>query len=179
MAALQSLGLHKPAALQYLIAESILPEDCTERDYTWETYDDSDDEGIDEVVATDYHVVWSRGGVVRKMFNFVVEQEKVIQALLTWFPADGLSNASTQGQYATGSYRNSNGFLAQGTQPTSEGNAQDSQAARAVERRVRALVVFLKSQAHLFPLRIGYPTSLLTICLCGTACLSDGVARYP
>jgi anaphase-promoting complex subunit 1 len=136
MAALRSLGLHTPAALQYLVAESILSADSTERDYTWETYYDPDDEHTDQIVTTEYHVAWTRGGLVRKIFNFTVEQEKVIQALLTWFPteepAEGTSKPSSD--------------------PTDDPDASASwhQSPRMVEGRARALVVILKSQAHVF-----------------------------
>jgi anaphase-promoting complex subunit 1 len=153
MAALRSLGLHKPAALQYLIAESILHEDSTERDYAWETYHDSDEEGhTDEVLTTDYHVVWSRGGVVRKMYNFAMEQEKVIQAVLTWFPTEEPNTTTSQASGGTESGRIdlSKTFLTQGTQPATDPNAPASQSPRIVEGKARALVVFLKSQAHVF-----------------------------
>jgi hypothetical protein len=136
MAALRSLGLHTPAALQYLVAESILSADSTERDYTWETYYDPDDEHTDQIVTTEYHVAWTRGGLVRKIFNFTVEQEKVIQALLTWFPteepAEGTSKPSSD--------------------PTDDPDASATwhQSPRMVEGRARALVVILKSQAHVF-----------------------------
>ncbi|KAF2707454.1 hypothetical protein K504DRAFT_437062 [Pleomassaria siparia CBS 279.74] len=153
MAALRSIGLHKPAALQYLIAESILSEDSTEHDYNWETYGDGDSDGVtEEVVTTEFHVVWSRGGVVRKVFNFEIEQERVIQALLTWFPTEEPSNAVAQGLGAAdfSRYDTSKTFLTQGTQPATDPNAPNDQPPRTVEIRSRALVVFLKSQAHVF-----------------------------
>jgi anaphase-promoting complex subunit 1 len=153
MAALRSIGLHKPAALQYLIAESILSEHSTEHDYTWETYANVDAGGVtEEVVTTEFHVVWSRGGVVRKIFNFEIEQERVIQALLTWFPTEEPSNATSQGRGVAdhSGLDQSQTFLTQGTQPATDPNAPNDQSPRTVEVRSRALVVFLKSQAHVF-----------------------------
>ncbi|KAH7138253.1 negative regulator of mitosis [Dendryphion nanum] len=154
MAALRSIGLHKPAALQYLIAEGILNNDSTEIDYTWDNYTDGGQDAItDEVLTTQHHVVWSRGGVVRKMFNFEMEQEKVIQALLTWFPTQELvaagSQASERGTEYSGN-KTSETFLFQGTQPAADPNVSSYQTPRTVEGRTRALVVFLKSQAHVF-----------------------------
>ncbi|KAF2623369.1 hypothetical protein BU25DRAFT_400779 [Macroventuria anomochaeta] len=154
MASLRSIGVHKPAALQYLVTESILNEDCTEGDYVWDTYPDESPEGpTDEVVTTEYHVVWSRGGIVRKAFNFEIEKEKVIQALLTWFPLEEPSGATTHGlgrgvEYS--GHEQSKAFLTQGTQPATDPNAAADDAANVVETRARALVVFLRSQAHVF-----------------------------
>ncbi|KAF2252639.1 hypothetical protein BU26DRAFT_453048 [Trematosphaeria pertusa] len=151
MATLRSIGVHKPAALQYLIAESILRDDCTERDYTWDTYHDGGPESPpEEVVTTEYHVVWSRGGVVRKVFNFEIEQEKVIQALLTWFPTEEPSTASSHVLPSGTDIDPSRTFLTQGTQPATDPNAPVDHAPRTVEVKSRALVVFLKSQAHVF-----------------------------
>ncbi|KAF2176422.1 hypothetical protein K469DRAFT_607442 [Zopfia rhizophila CBS 207.26] len=154
MAFLRSLGVHKPSALPYLIAESILKEDATDDDYTWETYSDGDSgESIEEeVLTTEYHVVWSRGGVVRKIFNFAIEQEPVIQAILTWFPTEEPSTTVSQvpggAEYSGNDL--SKAFLTQGTQPTTDPNATVQEPRRLVEDRSRALVVFLKSQAYVF-----------------------------
>ncbi|KAF3005008.1 Anaphase-promoting complex subunit 1 [Curvularia kusanoi] len=153
MASLRSIGVHKPAALQYLVAESILSEDCTERDYTWDTYSDEHDGPTDELVATKYHVVWSRGGIVRKVFNFEVEKEKVIQALLTWFPLEEPSAGATPGLRRTAehtSHEYSRAFLTQGTQPATDLSDASQGTDSVVETKARALVVFLRSQAHVF-----------------------------
>ncbi|KAF2800814.1 negative regulator of mitosis [Melanomma pulvis-pyrius CBS 109.77] len=153
MAALRSIGLHKPAALRYLVAEGILPEHSTELDYTWETYDDGEAGGVtEELVTTEFHVVWARGGMVRRMFDFEIEQERVIQALLTWFPSEEPSNTASQGP-GTAEYSGndqSKTFLTQGTQPATDPNDPNDQPPHTVEVRSRALVVFLKSQAHVF-----------------------------
>lgn len=150
MAALHSLGVRKPAALSYLIAESILGEDCTERDYTWETYHDGHGDVVEEVVTTEHHVVWSRGGVVRKVFSFEVEQEKVIQALLTWFPTEERKAAAAGNPNLASETEALRTFLTQGTQPATDPNAPVGPAPFTVEVLSRALVVFLKSQAHVF-----------------------------
>src|SRR5690242_564622 len=147
MASLRSTGVHKPAALQYLVAESILSDDCTERDYVWDTYADENPEGpTDEVVTTEYHVVWSRGGIVRKVFNFEIEKEKVIQALLTWFPLEG----SSEGVAEQKSNQHPKSFLTQGTQPATDPKTAADEASDVIETRARALVVFLRSKAHIF-----------------------------
>ncbi|KZM20036.1 anaphase-promoting complex [Ascochyta rabiei] len=154
MASLRSIGVHRPAALQYLVSESILSEDCTERDYVWDTYADENPERLtDEVVTTEHHVVWSRGGIVRKVFNFAIEKEKVIQALLTWFPVEEPTGAGTQGLGRVAehsSHEQSRAFLTQGMQPATDPSASADDASNIVETRARALVVFLRSQAHVF-----------------------------
>ena len=154
MASLRSIGVHKPAALQYLITESILSEECTERDYVWDTYADENPEGpTDEIVTTEYHVVWSRGDIVRKIFNFEIEKEKVIQALLTWFPVEKPPSTAKHGlgrgtDYS--GYEQSRSFLTQGTQPATDPSSTADDAPYIVETKARALVVFLRSQAHIF-----------------------------
>jgi anaphase-promoting complex subunit 1 len=153
MASLRSIGVHKPAALQYLVSESILTNDSTERDYIWDTYtDDSPDGPTDEIVTTEYHVVWSRGGIVRKAFNFEIEKQRVVQALLTWFPLE-VTSQTTSGatgapEYTGEDYTKS--FLTQGTQPATDPNGPPEQTTSTTEVRARALVVFLRSQAHVF-----------------------------
>lgn len=154
MASLRSIGVHKPAALHYLVRECILTNDSTERDYVWDTYTDETPDGpTDELVTTDHHVVWSRGGVIRKVFNFEVEKEKVVQALLTWFPVEEASHAANDAIGGAAEYSGSDqskSFLTQGTQPATDPNAPVDTTPPTVEVRSRALVVFLRSQAHVF-----------------------------
>ncbi|PVI06975.1 negative regulator of mitosis [Periconia macrospinosa] len=151
MAALHSTGVRKPAALPYLIAESILDQNCTEHDYTWETYRDEDPNSpTEEVVTTTHHVVWSRGGVVRKVFNFEIEKEPVIQALLTWFPTEQQTTASAKVAKDGLELDLQRTFLTQGTQPATDPNAPHEQVFTTKEVKSRALVVFLRSQAHVF-----------------------------
>jgi anaphase-promoting complex subunit 1 len=153
MASLRSIGVHKPAALQYLVSESVLSSDSTERDYVWDTYtDDSPDGPTDEIVTTKHHVVWSRGGIVRKVFNFEIEKQKVIQALLTWFPVEVTSHTASEAPGVAKYSGNdpSKSFLTQGTQPATDPNAPVESTPATTEVRARALVVFLRSEAHVF-----------------------------
>ncbi|EMD96952.1 hypothetical protein COCC4DRAFT_142110 [Bipolaris maydis ATCC 48331] len=151
MASLCSIGVHKPSAWPYLVQEGILTEDSTHADYAWHTY--TDDGPPDELVTTKHHVVWSRGGLVRKAFNFEVEKEPLKHALLTWFvvdePAHGLADRA-QSTPAQNAAHHSQSFLTQGTQPATDPTAPVNNAPATVEVRSRALVVFLRSQAHVF-----------------------------
>lgn len=154
MAALHSIGVHKPPALQYLVQEAILSDDSTERDYIWDTYTGEDPEGsTDEIVTTQYHVVWVRDGIVRKVYNFEVEKEPVVQALLTSFVVEEPSPITPE-NLGTASepsgFDKSKSFLTQGTQPATDPNAPVNTTPPTIEVWSRALVVFLKSQAHIF-----------------------------
>ncbi|KAI1771051.1 hypothetical protein F4818DRAFT_220463 [Hypoxylon cercidicola] len=130
MASVTSLGLHQPTALQYAIQEQLLPENPHASLYDWNIVADhsGDEEGEDELFVTKDTVVWSRGRVFRKCFGFKLEKEPITQALLTYFP--------------------------------SSEQTDDAQENRPGQRRVRfdkdektlskALVVFLKTQAHVY-----------------------------
>jgi anaphase-promoting complex subunit 1 len=172
MAAITSLGVRSPAALQYLISEGLLPADARPSSYTWQTdYRDEDElSGFgseEELLQTETCVVWTQGGIVRKAFRFEVEEEKVSQAILTWFPTSESHNLDTTGAFSDGSSSEvrseSNGQRPQasgwstkaqsystrfGTQTSGPSKSQskiDNQISRA-----RALVVILRTQAHIF-----------------------------
>ncbi|KAI4863281.1 hypothetical protein F4820DRAFT_378631 [Hypoxylon rubiginosum] len=130
MASVTSLGLHQPTALQYAVQEQLLPEAPPVSSYDWNiTVDHSgDEEGEDELLITKDTVIWSRGRIFRKCFGFKLEKEPITQALLTYFPSSEQTD-----------------------------NTQDNDPG---QRRVRfnkdenalskALVVFLKTQAHVY-----------------------------
>lgn len=140
MAQVRSLGLHTPSGLPYLIQEGFLPKEPHEDSYTWETYNESD--GHEEVLTTEQCVVWSRGGVVRKAFSFDVEKTKVQQAILTWFPSDDdLSyvhwKPKTEDPNPKTNKRQRLSTTSNPPTPSQNGFS-------------RALVVFLKHQAHIY-----------------------------
>ncbi|MCJ1391678.1 Anaphase-promoting complex subunit 1 [Xylographa bjoerkii] len=164
MAELRSLGIHKPTALPYMIAEGILPPDATEASYAWQVVPhDSSDVGHEdeELLTTQSCVAWSKGGVVQRLFRLDVEGETIVQALFARF-------TSTSEKTSTAS-------VSRGSIPTpiSE-EAEHAHAALKVHAfsakpgpgkiswrdyndrlpefvdSERALVVILKSQAHVF-----------------------------
>src|SRR3984885_1585669 len=100
MAQVQSLGLHEPSALPYLIAESILPAEPSGDLYSWQTYGVLDEEGREiaeeEVLTTRQCVVWSRSRVVRRVYNLDNEGEAILQAFVTSFPAARQTSGSGQ-----------------------------------------------------------------------------------
>ncbi|KAK4157783.1 hypothetical protein C8A00DRAFT_29321 [Chaetomidium leptoderma] len=122
MASVTSLGVHQPIGLRHAIEEGILPPSPSASCYSWEVIVSKEDgrEYEDELLTTDNAVVWSRGGIFRKSFSFDPEKEPVTQALLAYFPVSADSP---------------------------EANRQSDGKKPALSR---ALVVFLKSQAHVY-----------------------------
>lgn len=131
MASVKSLGLHQPAGLQFAIDEQLLATDPSPDSYSWKVFhdDESDASDEDELLVTETAVVWCRGHVVRKTFRFDLENEPITKALLANFPAPDegkdLENDSNP-NHGTG-------------------------YAKIPKRRLeKALVVFLKTQAHVY-----------------------------
>ena len=122
MARVTSLGLHTPVALPRLIAEGILPPDPREHLYQWETYVSDEDHGDveEEVLYTSQCVAWSKGAFVLNVYRFDLDAEDVTHAILTQFPENSSSGATFAGDEA-----------------------------QASDKHSRALVVFLKSKAHI------------------------------
>jgi anaphase-promoting complex subunit 1 len=144
MASVTSLGLHQPTGLSYLIQENLLPPDPPTSAYTWQNISSNDDGGTgdDELLITKTCVVWSRGGIVRKGFRFEVEEEPVTQAILTSFTGD-----RHHGQRDTEKGAGTVGLGV--SEQTAHGTVPD-RTADIYSQRSKALVVFLKTQAHVY-----------------------------
>jgi anaphase-promoting complex subunit 1 len=126
MASVASLGLHRPTGLQYAIQERLLSADPPSTDYTWHNHFEDDGKSTfndDELLVTPRCVIWSRGGVFRKSYKFDLEKEPVTQALLTSFPSVG---------------------------PLASKDNNSLQNKVHSSNRATAIVVFLKTQAHVF-----------------------------
>ncbi|KAJ5114641.1 hypothetical protein NUU61_000400 [Penicillium alfredii] len=173
MAFARSLGLHEPSAVSYLVAEGILPPDPSKTQYKWRTC--VDESGLtgpvdDELVWTKHCVVWSRAGMVKRVFRLDPEKEEIRYALFTQFAAGNIkksnqttgntvpnrSRATTTVTGARGTESQRNGGSSTLESPGStldlHGDAQVAVVApqQPSERLSRALVVVLKSQAHIF-----------------------------
>lgn len=100
--------------------------------YTWDVI--VDDDGEDELLTVGNCVIWKRGGLFRKSFNLEIEKdEPILQALLTYFPTtdadyNGGTNSKSMDQSTSGRGR----------------------AKKETHALAKALVVFLKTQAHIF-----------------------------
>ncbi|KAI2603574.1 uncharacterized protein GGS25DRAFT_99221 [Hypoxylon fragiforme] len=128
MASVTSLGLHQPTALQYAVQEQLLPENPPSSSYDWDITvgQAAGQQGEDELLVTKDTVIWSRGCVFRKCFGFKLEKEPIIQALLTYFP-----NAEDK-------------------KKSQEDDDQKDKSKKNGTILSKALVVFLKTQAHVY-----------------------------
>ena len=141
MAAVHSLGLHEPSALPYLVAESILPPNPANDLYHWQPYGVHDCDGKylaeEEVLTTKACVVWSSGGVIKRVFNLGVEGKSIVRAFVTQFPSKARYPSTVMASdYAR---RVRRGGLDLGRGPHS-----------SVDSCARALVVVLNRQAHIY-----------------------------
>ncbi|EEY17322.1 PC_rep repeat-containing protein [Verticillium alfalfae VaMs.102] len=126
MASVKSLGLHQPTALHRTIEELGLPQSTNLSALHWEINTDKRDTPAveDELLVTETCVVWSRGGIFRKSFKFDLENEPITQALLAYFPAyDELRKPKNK--------------------------KRSSVSPEISKKPSKALIVFLKTQAHL------------------------------
>ncbi|KAI6715342.1 hypothetical protein JHW43_002084 [Diplocarpon mali] len=126
MASVTSLGLHEPTGLQYAKQEHIVARDPANTSYEWLNHFSSDGNSSfedDELLVTPRCVIWSRGGVFRKAYKFDLEKEDVTQALLTTFPSLG---------------------------PLTAKGDKAGQRKETAGQRETAIVVFLKTQAHVY-----------------------------
>ncbi|CAF9924754.1 Anaphase-promoting complex subunit 1 [Imshaugia aleurites] len=178
MASVASLGVHTPSALPFLIAENILPANPPDEAFTWRTFQGSnrEDNGEEEeLVTTKFCVVWSRASLIQRVFRFDVEGEPVTQAVFAHFPNQNSKNIHTSSgsnispqhdwreptvndEISVRKQRASNSRpgpkAVQENVPKSDGGAQNRLPAQSQENghvlRGRALVVVLKTQAHVF-----------------------------
>lgn len=130
MASVTSLGLHQPSGLRHAIEEQILPANPPEASYRWiiDSGRDGQQSVEDELLVTETAVIWSRGRIVCKTFRFDNEKEQIVKALLAYFP---------------NSHSTANRNKAAKTASSSDRKTDD-------EPLEKALVVFLKTQAHIY-----------------------------
>ncbi|KAL9130911.1 MAG: hypothetical protein Q9217_001014 [Psora testacea] len=172
MASVKSLGVHKPSALPFLVSEGILPPDPSENAYEWQTFQQhsqGEDAVEEELISTDYCAVWSKGGVIQRIFRFDVEKEAITQAVFSNFaiqiPNDGLSrnNSTSEDQKSLrptdGNFKVNRIREVVSTSTSRNGHSvsvrNELKKPADVESPIaspicRALVVVLKTQAHIF-----------------------------
>ncbi|KAI4189507.1 MAG: hypothetical protein L6R41_001415 [Letrouitia leprolyta] len=165
MAAVTSCGIHRPTALPYLVDEGILTPDAAEDPSKWQKvkYVVRDGESVEEeLFVTDNRVIWSRAGVVQRVFRFDTEKEKIVEAVFAKFPSHVvpfLRAVDEHGEKSSGTAPT--GFEA--TQPRNrtprsqslkgepeQGRVEPSTASQSREGKAWALVVVLKTQAQVF-----------------------------
>ncbi|KAL7270280.1 Anaphase-promoting complex subunit 1 [Rhizina undulata] len=192
MSRIASLGLHTPAALPYCITENILPDPPQPSSYTW-----SNGLPHEELLISDTAVIWSQGGVIRRVFRYDIEKEQVQHALLTWFPSDDPQDAVLTTSTDEEGDKNNSGYVSSGSEgnkrksvdwgfgggvakkrmsnwnsksrsyatqlgsfpkaragftsnAAAAGVEEDDGEPNAVQGKARALVVLLKTQAHIY-----------------------------
>ncbi|KAK1146660.1 Anaphase-promoting complex subunit 1 [Aspergillus melleus] len=175
MATVRSLGLHEPSAVPFLVAEGLLPTDPSEDLYEWTTSVEEGPDGLveDELAWTKSCVVWSRAGVVKRVFRLDLEKEEIRHALLTYFSVGKIKRSDEKAQQYVGGGRgkhkanNDPGRSRGSHSPLSSPGAskvaasgvtlsvrgrgtQDGNSGENTSTLSRALVVVLKSQAHIF-----------------------------
>ncbi len=169
-----SLGIHKPSALPFLIAENILPADPPDDAFTWQTFQGASPASHgeeEELVTTKHCVVWSRAGVIQRVFRFDIEGEPVTQAVFAQFPNETLKHPQPLTDFNIPrqherrqttldvelNIRKQKGSSLKGVQtdvPQSDGGAQNRLPARSQgddgSSKSRTVVIVLKTQAHIF-----------------------------
>lgn len=167
MASVRSLGVHEPSAVSYLVSEGLLPHDPSKDHYTWTTCtDESTLTGSvdDELVWTKHCVVWSRAGMVKRVFRMDPEKEEIRHALFTQFATSHIKHSknipfghpeATTGRQAARKENPRNGKPSAPEVSSTLDLHGDTRMAvvtpqQSSETLSRALVVVLKSQAHIF-----------------------------
>lgn len=142
MATIASLGLHHPVGVKYLIREGLLPSTHKPSSYRCKTYVSyaGRDEIEEEIVSTDGCVIWSQGGSVRAVYRFDLEEEAVIEAVLTYFPRRHTTVSTTK--YSTQSPSSS-------SKQSKHDKTNDVPDPNTGAALARALVVILKTKAHI------------------------------
>ena len=172
MASVKSLGFHKPSALPFLVSAGILKPNPSEGSYDWQTFQQQKQgEGAveEELLTTDYSVVWSTGGVIKRVFRFDVEKETITQAVFSNFAAQTPNEATPRNPSApedkTLTHPASEDLKVRKVRAAVSGSASQtrdlatrgSNTEKPTEVGVhgepsscRALVIVLKTQAHIF-----------------------------
>ncbi|EER37447.1 predicted protein [Histoplasma capsulatum H143] len=174
MASVRSLGLHEPTGIPFLVAESKLPANPSDDLFVWKTCNFDNGTGDlleEEIIFTNNCVVWSRGGVVTRSFSFHIEKEEIIDTLFATFPASSTKRDSRRGfgknQTTPNPSRAAVTIKDDGLQTglrgkkCRQGRSKATSECGAIPTLAvgdgngesilsRALVVVLKSQAHIF-----------------------------
>ncbi|KAL4884985.1 hypothetical protein BJY04DRAFT_214868 [Aspergillus karnatakaensis] len=156
MSTIRSFGLHKPSAIPFLIAEDLLPSDPSDELYSWTTTVDTGANGAveDELVWTKSCVVWSRAGVIKRVFRLDLEKEDIKHALLTDFSVSKVKRTSDKSSPTFASTalqtNDSHSHFTDAHLPENAGSKPPSLEQASSKDSSRAVVVVLKSQAHIF-----------------------------
>ncbi|KAL8942463.1 MAG: hypothetical protein Q9216_001663 [Gyalolechia sp. 2 TL-2023] len=171
MAEVTSLGLHRPTALPYLVDEGIFTPEVAENPSKWQNHKYTvrgRDSLEEELFVTDYCVVWSRAGVIQRVFRFDTEREKIVEAVFAQFPSH-VAHTSGKPDLRPKDGEHSRGTAAAGSEATEPGDkipqsgsiesepeqgtpapSTGSQSLHPHKDNAWALVVILRTQAQVF-----------------------------
>ena len=162
MASIKTLGLATPSGLPYAVSEGILPPDPPPKSYRWQRCgNDGEPDSLtgEELLITEDCVVWSREGIVQRVFRFGFEGEKIRHVAFARFP--NLAHATrTKREFALPPEQQQQHQVAPNEQDRNLGVPQTQALFNGQQRKVdddvsdaeqtaRALLVVLKSQAHI------------------------------
>ncbi|KAL4786432.1 hypothetical protein BJX76DRAFT_355159 [Aspergillus varians] len=152
MSTIRSLGLHESSAIPFLVAEDLLPPDPSENLYSWTTSVDTGPTGPveDELVWTKSCVVWSRAGVIKRVFRLDLEKEDIKHALLTNFAVGKVKRAGDKSSPTTTSHKTASHSSHFADTQSLGGTDSKSGRIELGKGSSRAVVAVLKSQAHIF-----------------------------
>ncbi|KAI4152605.1 MAG: hypothetical protein LQ340_002825 [Diploschistes diacapsis] len=169
MVSARSLGISTPLALQYLVAEGILPPDPATTEYSWHRATDQpvpESASADELVVTRHCVVWSKYNTICRVLNFEVENEPVTSALFVTFPRDAADRLdagdTSSNRHGSPAFADADRLLNARKRPGLKGGSKVHEASAKPRQATkepmasefesqangRALVVLLKTQAH-------------------------------
>ncbi|KAI4155192.1 MAG: hypothetical protein LQ341_000225 [Variospora aurantia] len=168
MAAVTSLGIPTPAAVPYLIAEGDISPNAARDPSQWQRAHCSTRDGDtveEELYTTDYSVIWSRAGTLQRVFNFETENEKISQAAFARFPSHAIATSDGR-EDGRGAAKKSPATInvefpartpSHGVEeklgPTAAPRSTFGPSAQSRPSTEWAVVVVLKTQAHIFFLR--------------------------
>ncbi|KAL8733522.1 MAG: hypothetical protein Q9181_003555 [Wetmoreana brouardii] len=160
MASVTSLGIHRPSALPYLTAEGILTSEPAKDSFEWQSVKATGqclNVVEEELVTTEYCVVWSRGGVVQRVFRFDTDKEKITQAVFARFHPRltpfckrvSLGEKNDDNSSSTPATRLEEAKRINEPYQVDRTFAEGPRYDNADTSKDRALVVILKTQAHI------------------------------
>ena len=170
MAEVVSLGVHQPTAISYLRSEGLPQTGVSTNGYNWTNSPDHTLLQDEELVTVDNCVVWSRNSVIRRIFRFDPDGEDIIKAIFANLNVASKHGNSSSGPkplrlgldlstgnrdettgpastFMHGPWLNTEGLQHECTQSKIHGS---NSVIEGQENTRRALIIILKSEAHVF-----------------------------
>ena len=141
MAHVKPLGLHGPCAGMLKLPTNGTSVSTAQKWQVFAVYDTSKKQWReDEILQTHNCVIWSRDGVVKRLFNLDVEGEEILHSFMTSFP-QAAEDSHTQGPDSRSKI---------GLEDTNSGKASSAPSTAEKPYRGQALVIILRSKAFIY-----------------------------